>query len=205
MPRARSCRLVPLLLLPLLVSVGCSGEKAAQATTQLATTTQPATGTGAATTTQAATTTEGDRQRSVKLRVLSGSGGVFAFLRVYIGGKGPSHSRSTRAPHIPSSTSTSSVGSDLKTIGDPVEVTGITCRGEAARLRMARWRVGHVRLPGSGDPDDRHARSGRRHRDRRPARLGRPQHLRRDHGGLRRGAALSSRPPRNRQAACGAA
>jgi predicted aspartyl protease len=141
------CRLVPLLLLPLLASVGCSGENAAQATTQLATTTRPATSTGAATTTQAATTTEGDRQRSVKLRVLSGSGGVFAFLRVYIGGKGPfAFTVDTGASH-------SVVDFDvvrrlgLKTIGDPVEVTGITCRGEAGRLRMARWRAGTVRLP----------------------------------------------------------
>jgi hypothetical protein len=35
----------------------------------------------------------------------------------------------------------------LRTIGDPVEITGITCRGEAGRLRMARWRAGGIRLP----------------------------------------------------------
>jgi predicted aspartyl protease len=142
-----SCCLFPLLLLALVVSVGCSGEKAAQATTQGAATTQPATTTDSATTTQAATTTEGDRQRSVRLRVLSGAGGVFAFLRVYIGGKGPfAFTVDTGASH-------SFVDRDvvrrlgLKTIGDPVEVTGITCRGEAGRLRMARWRAGTVRLP----------------------------------------------------------
>jgi predicted aspartyl protease len=136
-----SCRLVPLLLLSLLVAVGCSGEKAAQATTQRATTTPPAT------TTQVATTTEADGQRSVRLRVLSGPGGVFAFLRVYIGGKGPfAFTVDTGASH-------SVVDLDvvrrlgLTTIGDPVEVTGITCRGEAGRLRMARWRAGMVRLP----------------------------------------------------------
>jgi predicted aspartyl protease len=142
-----SCRLVPLLLLPLLVLVGCSGEKAAQATTGRATTTQAATTTEAATTTQDATTTGEGEARSVRIRVLSGAGGVFAFLRVYIGGKGPfAFTVDTGASH-------SVVDFDvvrrlgLKTIGEPVEVTGITCRGEAGRLRMARWRAGAIRLP----------------------------------------------------------
>ena len=136
-----SCRLVPLLSLSLLVLVGCSGGKETQATTQQAATTQ------SATTTQGSTTTRADAPRSVKLRVLSGPGGVFAFLRIYIGGKGPfAFTVDTGASH-------SVVDFDvvrrlgLKTIGDPVEITGITCRGEAGRLRMARWRAGSVRLP----------------------------------------------------------
>jgi predicted aspartyl protease len=142
-----SCCLFPLLLLTLLVSVGCSGEKAAQATTQGAANTKSATTTQATTATQATTTPDADAPRSVKLRVLSGPGGVFAFLRVYIGGRGPfAFTVDTGASH-------SVVDFDvvrrlgLKTIGAPVEVTGITCRGEAGRLRMARWRAGTVRLP----------------------------------------------------------
>jgi hypothetical protein len=35
----------------------------------------------------------------------------------------------------------------LKTIGDPVTVTGITCRGTAGRLRLSRWRAGTFALP----------------------------------------------------------
>jgi hypothetical protein len=35
----------------------------------------------------------------------------------------------------------------LRTIGEPLTVVGITCRGQAARLRMHKWRVGRVRLP----------------------------------------------------------
>jgi hypothetical protein len=138
-----SCRFVPLLLLPLILSVGCSGssEEAAPATTQGAATTQPVA------TTEEKTTSDADARRSVKLRVLSGPGGVFAFLRIYIGGKGPfAFTVDTGASH-------SVVDFDvvrrlgLRTIGDPVEVTGITCRGEAGRLQMARWRAGTVRLP----------------------------------------------------------
>ena len=35
----------------------------------------------------------------------------------------------------------------LKTIGDPVTITGIACSGTAGWLRMAKWRAGGIRLP----------------------------------------------------------
>jgi predicted aspartyl protease len=87
------------------------------------------------------------RSPTVSLRVISGSFGVFAFARVFIGGKGPfTFTVDTGASH-------SIVDYDLvrrlglRTIGEPLTVTGITCRGQAARLPMRNWRVGRVRLP----------------------------------------------------------
>ena len=84
---------------------------------------------------------------SIRLRVVSGSAGVWAFAKVFIGGKGPfTFTVDTGASH-------SIVDYDvvrrlhLRTIGEPLTVTGITCRGSAARLRMAKWRVGRVKLP----------------------------------------------------------
>jgi hypothetical protein len=84
---------------------------------------------------------------SIRLRVVSGSAGVWAFAKVFIGGEGPfTFTVDTGASH-------SVVDYDvvrrlhLRTIGDPLTVTGITCRGSAARLRMAKWRVGRVKLP----------------------------------------------------------
>ena len=35
----------------------------------------------------------------------------------------------------------------LKTIGDPVTITGIACSGTAGRLRMQKWRAGGITLP----------------------------------------------------------
>jgi predicted aspartyl protease len=88
-----------------------------------------------------------DRPPAVPLRVVSGTYGVFAFARVFIGGKGPfTFTVDTGASH-------SIVDYDLvrrlglRTIGEPLTVTGITCRGQAARLPMRNWRVGRVRLP----------------------------------------------------------
>jgi predicted aspartyl protease len=85
--------------------------------------------------------------REVKLRVDSGSFGVFAFARVFIGGKGPfTFTVDTGASH-------SVIDFDLvrklriRTIGAPLTVTGITCRGQAARIRVSHWRVGRVALP----------------------------------------------------------
>jgi predicted aspartyl protease len=84
---------------------------------------------------------------SIRLRVVSGSAGVWAFAKVFIRGKGPfTFTVDTGASH-------SVVDYDLvrrlhlRTIGEPLTVTGITCRGSAARLRMGKWRVGRVKLP----------------------------------------------------------
>jgi predicted aspartyl protease len=83
----------------------------------------------------------------VDLRVVSGSGGTFAFANVFINGKGPfaftvdtGASRSVLDWEV-----VKRVGIDV--IGEPVEITGITCRGEAGRIRVRGWRVGDVRLP----------------------------------------------------------
>jgi hypothetical protein len=83
----------------------------------------------------------------IRLRVVSGSAGVWAFAKVFIGGKGPfTFTVDTGASH-------SIVDYDLvrrlhlRTIGEPLTVTGITCRGSAARLRLGKWRVGRVKLP----------------------------------------------------------
>jgi predicted aspartyl protease len=130
---------LPLLLIVLLVSAGCSGSEAT-ATRTLATPTA---------TTTTTTPTGAEASRSIALRVVSGPGGVFAFVRIYIRGKGPfAFTVDTGASH-------SVIDDDvvrrlgLETIGDPVTVTGITCRGTAGRLRMAKWRAGGIRLPGA--------------------------------------------------------
>lgn len=101
-------------------------------------------------TTEAAPTTTAEQPAgppSIRLRVVSGSAGVWAFAKVFIGGKGPfTFTVDTGASH-------SVVDYDLvrrlhlRTIGAPLTVTGITCRGSAARLRLGKWRVGRVRLP----------------------------------------------------------
>jgi predicted aspartyl protease len=93
------------------------------------------------------TAPEGDRPPTVSLRVVSGSFGVFAFARVFIDGKGPFRfTVDTGASH--SVIDYDLVRRlDLRTVGEPLTVTGITCRGQAARLRMRSWRVGKVRLP----------------------------------------------------------
>jgi predicted aspartyl protease len=95
----------------------------------------------------ATTAAEEERPDEVPLRVVSGPGGVFAFARVFIGRHGPfTFTVDTGASH-------SVVDFDvvrklgLRTIGEPLTVTGITCRGQAGRLRMRKWRVGRVRLP----------------------------------------------------------
>jgi hypothetical protein len=94
----------------------------------------------------APTTTEAAGE-TIPIRVVSGPGGVFPFVEVYIRGDGPfAFTVDTGASH-------SVVDFDvvrelrLKTIGEPVVVTGITCRGEAGRLRMNRWRAGAIGLP----------------------------------------------------------
>jgi predicted aspartyl protease len=131
-----------LLALPLALFVlaACDSGKEAAATTP--TVTQAPT--------QPAPTTTAARPAgppSIRLRVVSGSAGVWAFAKVFIGGKGPfTFTVDTGASH-------SVVDYDLvrrlhlRTIGEPLTVTGITCRGSAARLRMAKWRVGRVKLP----------------------------------------------------------
>jgi hypothetical protein len=131
---------VPVLCLLLAAAVAaCSGDNE----TRRAAPTEPAT------TVESTSTTEASPRppRGIRLRVVSGPGGVFAFLKVYIGGKGPfAFTVDTGASH-------SVVDYDvvrklgLATIGRPVTVTGITCRGEAGRLRMAKWRAGGIRLP----------------------------------------------------------
>jgi predicted aspartyl protease len=119
----------------------CDSQQTASEPTQ---TGSPSTTTAPAPTTTASRPT---RPPGVRLRVESGSFGVFAFARVFIGGNGPfTFTVDTGASH-------SVVDYDLvrklglRTIGEPLTVTGITCRGQAARLRMHRWRVGGVRLP----------------------------------------------------------
>jgi predicted aspartyl protease len=139
---ARALFALTLFSLPLVVSAGCSGEESAAPTTQAAATTSSATSSAAATTTVAE-----ERAHTVDLRVEAGPGGVFAFLQVYIRGKGPfAFTVDTGASH-------SVIDFDvvrklrLKTIGDPVTITGISCRGTAGRLRVAQWRADTIRLP----------------------------------------------------------
>jgi predicted aspartyl protease len=141
--RAEPTAILVLLALAALSFAACSGEEPRAAQTGTAAPTAPAPTTTEATTTVAV---EGSPRR-VPLRVVSGPGGVFAFLEVYIRGEGPF------AFTVDTGASNSVVDFDvvrklgLKTIGDPVAVTGITCRGEAGRLRMRRWRAGAIRLP----------------------------------------------------------
>jgi predicted aspartyl protease len=132
-----------LVLLVSLVAVltACDSQTTAVETTTTAT---------ASTTEPPSTTTsapEPGRPPTVSLRVVSGSFGVFAFARVFIGGKGPfTFTVDTGASH--SVVDYDLVRRlDLRTVGEPLTVTGITCRGQAARLRMRSWRIGHVRLP----------------------------------------------------------
>jgi predicted aspartyl protease len=116
------------------VGTGCAGSDAEPGATQAR---------------QEKTTTaeSGNEGREVDLRVDSGSWGVVAFADVFIDGQGPfTFSVDTGA-------SNSVVDWDLvkklriKTIGKPLQVTGITCRGQAARIEMSDWRVGEVALP----------------------------------------------------------
>jgi predicted aspartyl protease len=139
---ARHAKPVLSVLLVAGLLAGCSDKQAQPLETQ----TQAGSTTGAE---QAPTTSsvEEPAASSVHLRVLSGTYGVFAFARVFIGGKGPfTFTVDTGASH-------SIVDYDLvrklglHTIGEPLTVTGITCRGQAARLRMRKWRVGPVSLP----------------------------------------------------------
>jgi predicted aspartyl protease len=131
-----------LLVLPLALFVltACdAGKEAAKTTTTVApSTTQPVPTT---------TVAQPAGPPSIRLRVVSGSAGVWAFAKVFIDGKGPfTFTVDTGASH-------SVVDYDLvrrlhlRTIGAPLTVTGITCRGSAARLRLGKWRVGRVRLP----------------------------------------------------------
>ncbi len=84
----------------------------------------------------------------VAIRVASGSWGVFAFADVYIDGKGPFNFT------VDTGASSSIIDWDLvrklgiKTIGPPLTVTGITCRGEASKIKVSDWRIGDVVLPG---------------------------------------------------------
>jgi predicted aspartyl protease len=138
---AQSGRLL-LLALAVAALTACDAQKGAVETTQAADT--------FTTTTEPAPTTTASKPAGppgVHLRVVSGDYGVFAFARVFIGGKGPfTFSIDTGASH-------SVVDYDLvrrlhlRTTGEPLTVTGITCRGQAARLPMRKWRVGRVRLP----------------------------------------------------------
>jgi hypothetical protein len=143
-PLARASRrsfVLPSILLLLFVGAACSGDEGGAPT-------QPAATTSSATSSTVETTTGGQaRPRTVDLRVVSGPGGVFAFLRVYIRGEGPfAFTVDTGASH-------SVIDFDvvrklrLKTIGEPVTITGIACRGTAGRLRMAKWRAGSIGLP----------------------------------------------------------
>jgi predicted aspartyl protease len=131
-----------LLVLAVAALAACDAEKSAVETTETG-----ATSTVEPPPTTTATAPEPDRPPTVALRVVSGTFGVFAFARVFIGGKGPfTFTVDTGASH-------SVVDYDLvrrlglRTIGEPLTVTGITCRGQAARLRMRSWRVGRVPLP----------------------------------------------------------
>jgi predicted aspartyl protease len=142
--RAQLRCFVPVVFLLLALPIaGCSDHQA----DRNAAPTEVVTQTEVLTQTEPTPTTAGGSSQAVKLRVVSGPGGVFAFLKVYIRGKGPfAFTVDTGASH-------SVVDYDvvrklgLKTIGDPVTVTGITCRGTAGRLRMAKWRAGAVTLP----------------------------------------------------------
>ena len=85
--------------------------------------------------------------RQARLRVVSGPAGVVAFVKVYVKGKGPfAFSVDTGASHsVIDFEVVRKLG--LKTIGDPVTITGIACSGTAGWLRMAKWRAGGIRLP----------------------------------------------------------
>jgi hypothetical protein len=141
--RASRRSVVPILVSLLLpIAAGCSGDEGAAPTTEPTATTPTETNSVSATT----TVTE-ERLRSVDMRVVSGPGGVFAFLEVYIRGRGPfAFTVDTGASH-------SVIDFDvvrklrLETIGDPVTITGIACRGEAGRLSMDKWRADRIRLP----------------------------------------------------------
>jgi predicted aspartyl protease len=122
-------------LMVAVVATGCARSDAEPDATQ---------GRQEETTTTAASGNDG---RDVDLHVDSGSWGVVALADVFIDGKGPfTFSVDTGA-------SNSVVDWDLvkklriKTIGKPLTVTGITCRGQAARIKMSDWRVGAVALP----------------------------------------------------------
>jgi predicted aspartyl protease len=141
LPQHGTTALLALLLTVLLAA--CSDERAAPEATQ----TRVAESTTTSEQAPTASTTEDRAGPTVRLRVVSGSGGVFAFARVFIRGKGPFTFT------VDTGASRSVVDYDLvrklrlHTIGEPVTVTGITCRGEAGRLRMGRWRVGPISLP----------------------------------------------------------
>jgi predicted aspartyl protease len=141
LPQHGTAALLALLFTVLLAA--CSDERAAPEATLTrvaqSTTTREQSPTGS--------TTEDHAGPTVRLRVVSGSGGVFAFARVFIRGKGPFTFT------VDTGASRSVVDYDLvrklrlRTIGEPVTVTGITCRGQAGRLRMGKWRVGSISLP----------------------------------------------------------
>lgn len=129
---------IPKLLSAVVLAVGvaaCGDSEAAQTgTSTAAASTQPA--------------ARPDRKPlEVDLRVVSGPGGVFAFAEVFINGKGPF------AFTVDTGASRSVLDADLvrrvgvEAVGEPVEITGITCRGQAGRVRVQGWRVGGVRLP----------------------------------------------------------
>jgi predicted aspartyl protease len=129
---------VSVLLVVGFLAVGCTGAEGQPPTTQARQRTV---------TTTVTVEAEPSPAREVKLRVDSGSFGVFAFARVFIGRRGPfTFTVDTGASH-------SIIDFDLvrklgiRTIGAPLTVTGITCRGQAARIRVSRWRVGRVALP----------------------------------------------------------
>jgi hypothetical protein len=127
------------LVLPiLLLGAACTGDEKAQ------TDTRPRATTATVVETVEVTPEPAD---AVDLRVRSGDFGVLAFAEVFIAGKGPyAFTVDTGASH-------SVIDWDLarelelKVIGEPVAVTGITCRGEAGRIRVRGWRMGGVRLP----------------------------------------------------------
>jgi hypothetical protein len=117
--RAQLRCFVPVVFLLLaLATAGCSGDREGRnvAPTEAVTQTEVVTQTEPA-------PTAVERSHAVKLRVVSGPGGVFAFLKVYIRGRGPfAFTVDTGASH-------SVVDYDvvrklrLKMIGDPVTVT----------------------------------------------------------------------------------
>lgn len=136
------CLLLVLLLLPL-ASFGCSGSAASGTTSQAATSTDAET----APTATEPPPTAAEPPRQVRLRVESGPAGVVAFVKVYVRGKGPfAFSVDTGASHsVIDFEVVRKLG--LKTIGDPVTITGIACSGTAGRLRIPRWRAGGIELP----------------------------------------------------------
>ena len=130
-----------LILLPF-ASAACSGGEATGTTALAATSTSEAPPTS---TEPPPTVSEPPSQ--ARLRVVSGPAGVVAFVKVYVRGKGPfAFSVDTGASHsVIDFEVVRKLG--LKTIGDPVTITGIACSGTAGRLRMAKWRAGGVKLP----------------------------------------------------------